>query len=123
MLDSHQQRGAVRSCLNSIYADRKVSWTCEFLMLLLQGRSGLSKGMMLKTLHQAVADIEQIKADLVNQGKGRPTKHPCLPGAAPQKKKRKAPNMAPWYPLVGRHAQPKQQVDAVSAAEDGNPCF
>lgn len=92
-------------------------------MAVLQGRSGLTKAAMLKKLHEVVADIEQMKADLVDHGTGRPAKHPCLPGAAPQKKKRKAPNMAPWHPCVGRHAQPTRQMDEVPAAEDGNACF
>ena len=91
-------------------------------MLLLQGKSVLSKAVMLKKLREAVADIEQMKADLVDNGTGRPAKHPCLPGAATQKKKRKAPNMAPWHPLVGRHALPKRQMDE-APAEDGNACF
>ena len=90
-----------------------------FCMAVLQGRSGLSKAAMLQKLQEAVADIEQMKSELIDHGTGRPAKHPCLPGAATQKKKRKAPNMAPWHPRVGRHAQPKRQMDEAPAAEDG----
>ena len=78
---------------------------------------------MLKKLHDAVAEIEQMKADLMGPGTGHPAKHPSWPGAAPQKKKRKALNMAPWQPPVGRHAQPKRQLDKAPAAEDGDACF
>lgn len=93
------------------------------VLALLQGRSGLSQAVMLKKLHDAVAEIEQMKADLVGQGTGRPAKHPSWPGAAPHKKKRKALNMAPWQPSVGRHAQPRRQLGKAPAAEDGDACF
>lgn len=79
--------------------------------------------MMLKKLREAVADIEQMKADLVGHGIGRPAKHPSLAGAAHQKKKRKvsAAKMAPWLRPLGQHAQAMgQRSDAAPDAQDGN---
>ena len=94
----------------------------KLYMYVLQGRSGLSKVAMLKKLREAVADIEQMKADLVGHGTGPPAKHPSVLGAASQKKKRKALNMAPLYPRVGRrHSRPKQPSEAAPAAQDGDP--
>lgn len=77
---------------------------------------------MLKRLHDAAADIEQMKADLIGHGRGPPAKHPSLPGAAAQRKKRKALNTAPRYVPMGRHAPPQQPSDTAPAAQDGNAC-
>ena len=79
-----------------------------------QGRAGVTKVAMLEKLQQAVADIEQMKADLLSTG--RPAKHPNMPGAATPKKKRKAQQVPPWARSVGQRAQPKHQPAKASAA-------
>lgn len=97
----------------------------KLCMYVSQGRSGLSKLAMLKKLHDAVADIEQMKANLVGHATGPPARHSSVPAAASQKKKRKALNMPPLYPPVGRRpAAPKQPAEAAPATLDGDaPCW
>ena len=68
-----------------------------------QGRHGLSKAAMLERLQESLADIEQLKADLLSTVP--PPKHTALP-AAVVKKKRKAHSMAHAHGL-GQDRQSK----------------
>lgn len=74
-----------------------------------QGRSGLSKADMLERLQEAVADIEQLKADLLSTG--RRAKHP-----AASQKKRKAQSVTQHHAMSrGQSQSRKQKANAVPA--------
>ena len=74
-----------------------------------QGRAGLSKADMLERLQEAVADIEQLKADLLSTG--RRAKHP-----AASQKKRKAQSLTQHQALSrGLSQSRKQKANAVPA--------
>ena len=75
----------------------------------LQGRAGWSKADMLERLQEAVADIEQLKADLLSTG--RRAKHP-----AASQKKRKAQSVTQHRALSqGLGQSRKQKANAVPA--------
>ena len=66
----------------------------------MQGRSRLSTATMVMRLQEAVADVEQLKADLLNSED--PARQPAQPTTVP-KKKRKAASMI-QHPAL-RHSQ------------------
>ena len=80
----------------------------------MQGRAGLPTAAMLARLHEAVADIEQLKTELLSTG--RPSKPPS---AMVKKKKRKAHSMIVANGLCygqGQSSKPKVYTPVLGAS-------